>query len=132
MYLAADIALFTAGMLGASGMLMDRLPGLRRFLTELRKYHLIIGMVNLILGIVLAISLLDLSTSAGIWIMRVLMAVLMVSLGLVQGYSSLTDMIKFSPRWQERVADARRKLWNYEETLGILGMIAAVVHLLFG
>lgn len=131
MNIVNSIVLFFAGVIGASGLITDRYPGTTNFVERVKKYALPVGVVALVLGVVKLLSLLNLGMPMIRWVTVLGTSLVMISLGLIEGYSSVKDMLQRSPELSDGAEKLRNRLWNYQEVLGILAIVLAVVNLFF-
>ena len=131
MNIVNSIVLFFAGVIGASGLITDRYPGMTKFVEGVKNYTLPVGVVALVLGVLKLLSLLNLGMPMIRWVTVLITSLVLISLGLIEGYSSVKNMLQRSPELSDKAEKLRNRLWNYQEVLGILAIVLAVVNLFF-
>lgn len=127
MYLITTIALIAAGLVGAAPIVVRRAPELSNTIEFIRKYSSIIGIYLLVTGILYLIRALG---GASLGLFGVASVIAMVGLGFLQGFEFVMELFRNNAKLMNQTQDLRFKLIKYQETLGILAIIVAIVRII--
>lgn len=120
MGLLHGLVLLLLGALGASSLVARREEG-RKALAALEPYQGVIGVVALIWGALRFLELL-IGLRRGLWLVSLVDAGLMISLGLLLGVGVIQGFLK-DPQGRANFDGFIAKLTPYRQTLGVVAMV---------
>lgn len=123
----SSIVLLLAGLIGAAPMVTKHMPGLHPTIESIRRYTNIIGLYLLIVGI---IKLLRIIFGVRLDPIELIIPLVMIGIGFVQGFEFIMEAFRSNESMTERTTNLRDKLMRYQETLGIIAIVLAVLDIL--
>jgi len=130
------LLLIVGGVLAISGLIVAQAPNAKELIDKLVPYQALIGVAMLVLGVLNLLrtlgsmfNLIDITPLQGIAWLAVIAASIL--LGFLFGMSQLVKWLPVSPSTERKGRELLQKLGPYQVILGIAGIGAALIVLLY-
>jgi hypothetical protein len=137
MELINALVLIAGGVLAASGLIVAKKPDAKQLIDKLMPYQAIIGVALLVLGVLnllrwLGNHLLDLLTHFPLFGLTILaMTVTSILLGFMFGMPQIAKWMPGEGQAEQKGMELSKKLAPFQGILGIIGLVAALLMLLY-
>jgi hypothetical protein len=136
MELINALVLIAGGLLAASGLIVAKKPDAKQLIDKLVPYQAIIGVALLVFGVLNLLRLLGglmtLLTHFPLFGLTVLaMTVTSILLGFMFGMPQIAKWMPGEGQTEQKGMELSRKLAPFQGVLGIIGIVAALLMLLY-